>query len=347
METSRSTPQRYITDLKPEAFPELAAKMGFRSFHGKILYNWVFGRQAQSFQGMTDLPQLFRERLAQEYGLHRLETVEVQQSADGTQKALFRLPDQHLIETVSIPDGDRLTLCLSTQVGCAIQCRFCASGQKGLVRNLKTGEIVEQVILSAARARSAVTNIVFMGIGEPLMNFVHLSRAIMMINDPNGIGLGARRITVSTAGLPQGIRRLAELGLQINLAISLHSADEAKRQALIPVAKHFPLKAVLEAADYYRQETTRDVTFEVLLLKGINDSEEDARKIVRLLNRRPCLVNLIPYNPVSGLPYENPGSHRTGAFRKVLEQARIPVTVRRARGTEIKAACGQLRLDHL
>jgi 23S rRNA (adenine2503-C2)-methyltransferase len=339
--------RKFLTDLSLDGARRLAVDSGFKPFHGKILHQWIFRRGATTLDAMTDLPRTFRDRLEQEYGLHRLSRESVQKSSDGTRKFLFRLPDGHCIETVSIPEGERLTLCLSTQVGCAIGCTFCASGLNGLERNLTAGEIVEQILLTVGDRRKGLTNLVFMGIGEPLMNLAQLRDAIRIINDPDGLGVGARRITVSTVGLPQGIRKLAELGLQINLAISLHAADEAKRQRLIPAAKNFPLSEILEAADHYRHRTTRDVTFEVLLLRGVNDGKEDADKLAALLKGRKCLVNLIPYNACPDIAYEAPDPENVARFRSALEQARIPTTVRRARGTDIKAACGQLRLDRL
>ncbi|MHC4943419.1 MAG: dual-specificity RNA methyltransferase RlmN [Planctomycetota bacterium] len=340
-------PDKFLTDLSMEDARRLAVEAGLKAFHGKILHQWIFQRGATEVEAMTDLPRAFRDRLAQEYKIHRLRQESMQKSRDGTRKFLFRLPDGHCIETVSIPESERLTLCLSTQVGCNLGCTFCASGQKGLERNLTASEIVEQILLTMGDRRKGLTNLVFMGIGEPLMNLAQLSDAIGIINDPEGIGLGARRMTVSTVGLPQGIRKLAELGLQINLAVSLHAADEEKRQRLIPAAKNFPLPEILEAAAHYRHHTTRDVTFEVLLLRQVNDGKEDAEKLAALLKGQKCLVNLIPFNAAPGIPYEAPDGESVSEFRRILEEARIPTTVRRARGTDIKAACGQLRLDRL
>jgi 23S rRNA (adenine2503-C2)-methyltransferase len=338
---------QYLCDLSLDELIELSAAHGYPPFQGKILHKWIFKKGAQCLEDMTDLPKSFRAELAQGFHLHRIERIDAQSSADGTEKLLYRLHDGHCIETVKIPEGDRLTLCISTQVGCSVGCRFCASGRKGLERNLEPGEIVDQVLLTIDQGAEALTNIVFMGIGEPLLNFNALAEAIRIINGPQGLEFGARRITVSTVGLPEGMRKLADLGLQINMAVSLHAADEKKRADLIPMARKIRLREILDAADYFREKTTRDVMFEILLLREVNDGLDDARKLAALLKGRKCLVNLIPFNAIKGLPFDAPGRERVDAFRSVLEGARMAVTVRRARGRDIRAACGQLRLKRM
>jgi len=338
---------QFLTDLSMEEMVELVKLKGGMPFHGKSLFKWIFNRSVKDLDRMTDLPKSLRERLSEEYKVCRLQTAEEITSKDGTVKLLYRLNDGHCIETVSIPDNKRLTLCLSTQVGCAMGCRFCASGMKGFERNLTHGEIVEQVIHTKVSSGQEVTNIVFMGIGEPLLNMENLVKAITTINRAEGISLGARRITVSTMGIPDRIRKLAELGLQINLAISLHAADPEIRESLIPMSRKYPLDDILKAADYYRVKTTRDVTFEILLLKDVNDSMEDAQKLTALISNRKCFVNLIPFNRVKGLPFKFPETERVNAFRSIVEKAHIPVTVRRPRGMDIMAACGQLRLKDI
>lgn len=337
----------YLCDLSLDELIELASSHGYPAFQGRILHKWVFKKGARSMDDMTDLPRSFRDDLEKDYRLHRLERIDAQSSNDGTEKLLYRLHDGHSIETVKIPEGERLTLCISTQVGCPVGCRFCASGRKGLERNLEAGEIVDQVLLTIDKGAEALTNIVFMGIGEPLLNFDALAEAIKVINGPQGLEFGARRITVSTVGIPERMRKLADLGLQINMAVSLHAADEKKRADLIPMARKVRLEEILEAADYFREKTTRDVMFEILLLRDVNDGNEDARKLADLLRGRKCLVNLIPFNAIKGLPFDAPGRERVEAFRSVLEAARIAVTVRRARGRDIRAACGQLRLKRM
>ena len=336
----------FITDLTPEELNALVLSMGGRPFHGKNLSAWVFRRGVRTFEEMSDLPKALRMRLEEAYRIHRLEETRRLTSRDGTARILYRLPDGNTVETVDIPEGNRRTLCLSTQVGCAMGCRFCASSLAGLKRNLTSGEMVEQV-LHALRSGARVTNLVFMGVGEPLMNLRNLARALETMNRFEGLGLGARRITVSTVGLPDRIRRLADLGLQVNLAVSLHAATEEKRRHLIPAAKKISTASILEAADHYRTVTTRDVTFEVLLLGGVNDGREDAEALARLLGERKCYVNIIPFNPVPSLPYGPPTPKRVAAFRDILEQSGVPAAVRRPRGRDIEAACGQLRLRHL
>ncbi len=334
----------YLTDLSWDEFLELAESLGGKAFHGKILYKWIFGRGANSLNDVKGVPGALKEKLARRYAPYRLKKAKEVTSRDGTSKCLFQLDDGSYIETVKIPDGKRTTLCISTQVGCAAGCRFCASGLNGFERNLSTGEIVEQVLLPAGEMRDRLTNIVFMGTGEPLMNIYSLSRAIRTLNHEEGAAIGARRMTVSTMGLPVGIRKLADLGLQINLAVSLHTADEEKRRHLMPATCEIKLKEIMAACDDFRSKTTRDTTFEIMLLKGINDGLEDAHKLVELLSGRKCAVNLIPFNPVEGIPFEVPANARVQAYKKALQGARIPVTVRRSRGKDIQSACGQLRM---
>lgn len=337
---------KFLTDLSLEECVALSREKGQQPFHGKILYQWIYKKGARTLAEMTDLSTTFRGELEREYTLFRLKRIRKSESRDGTVKVLYELPDGHRIESVRIPHEERVTLCISSQVGCSIGCRFCASGLRGLDRNLTPGEMVEQVLLTGGIRKRDFTNIVFMGIGEPLLNLDNLSKAIRIINSPEGLGFGARRITVSTVGLPQGIRRLAELGIQINLAISLHAADPEKRKSLIPLAEKVTLEEVLDAADYFRSRTTRDVTYEVLLIKGINDGPEDARKLAALLKGRKGSVNLIPFNRVEGLPYTPPSRRGVLEFRNILEQAYVPVSMRRSRGADIDAACGQLRLKN-
>ena len=295
---------------------------------------------------MTDLSQRFRERLAAHTAVRRTEVEEVREDEGGTRAFLLRLRDGRRIETVLIPEGDRNTVCVSTQVGCAIACVFCASGMKGLDRNLSPGEIVEQVLVvqDALPKDASVSNVVVMGIGEPTMNRHALRAALERWNDPQAVGLGARRITISTVGFPARIRELAELGPQFQLAISLHAADPALRARLLPGAARVPLGELLEAAKYYWRTTSRRVTFEYVLLADVNDAPEHARSLVNLLRGFPCLINLIPVNPVAELGYSRPSPTRIAQFRAVLEAAGLAVKQRKTRGDDISAACGQLRL---
>jgi len=272
-------------------------------------------------------------------------------SKDTTLKYLFRLDDGALIESVLIPASpalygeasDRRTLCVSTQVGCAYGCKFCASGLDGWSRNLQPGEIVDQVLRVEELSNEKINNIVFMGMGEPLANYENLMKAVTIINAPWGIGLGARHITISTSGLAPQIKLLADQPLQVRLAISLHGATDEVRQQIMPVNRKYPLAMLIEACEYYTQRKKQWLTFEYILIEGINDRPEDARALVRVARKVKAKVNCIPYNKVEGLEWKRPDEARQDAFMAILEAARIPATIRREKGHDIAAACGQLR----
>ncbi len=295
---------------------------------------------------MTDLSKPLRQELAGRYRVRSSSIALANDSEDGTTKLLLRLDDDQTVESVLIPEGDRLTLCISSQVGCGVRCAFCASGVLGVVRNLTSGEIVEQFLwgrsLAEARGRK-VTNVVMMGSGEPLNNFDNVRRALDVLNAEEGLGFGARRITVSTIGVPAKIDRLEELGKQINLAVSLHAPNEELRGRLIPGLDRVPLDDVLAATERYFQRTGREITFEYVLLAGENDAPEHARELAKRLGPVRGNVNLIPLNPVEGRPFERPSDDAVLRFRLELEAAGIRTTVRRSRGRDIDAACGQLR----
>ena len=333
-----------LTEVDPGELIDIAVASGGKPFHGKMLRKWLYANRAASFSDMTDLSLAVRRNLEKRYTLRRLTPAAVRRSKDGTVKYAYRLADDNIVETVSIPSRSRTTLCLSSQVGCVVGCRFCASGLEGFARNLTQGEIVEQFLLAAADSPFPVSNIVFMGTGEPLLNFDNLAKALHILNHPKCIGFGARRITVSTIGLPEKILRLAGIGIQVNLAVSLHAPDDEKRRLIVPAAEKIKISSILEAAEKYRKETTRDVTFEYILLGGFNDSVEDAEKLARLLKGTRCMVNLIAWNKVPGIDFRPPASGNVQQFLKTLREKRIPVTVWRSRGRDIEAACGQLRL---
>ncbi len=337
-------PVEFLIDRMPGEFPDLAVQAGGKPFHGRIMRRWIYKGGLTSFDEITDLPQSLRKSLAERYVLNRLTSLEVQKSADGTEKAAFSLHDGNIVETVLIPDRNRKTVCISSQVGCPVGCRFCASGLKGFKRNLASGEMVEQVVWARSQGPDSLTNIVFMGTGEPLLNLENLKKAIQVINHSDGLNIGARRITVSTVGYPDRIRELAALGLQINLAISLHAADDAKRQSIVPTADKVPITAILAAADDYRQRTTRDVTFEYVLIGGVNDSSGDAETLAALLKGRKGSVNVIAWNKVEGVDLQEPSPAAKADFLARLMKRKIPATLRESRGDDIAAACGQLRL---
>ncbi|MFP4056832.1 MAG: 23S rRNA (adenine(2503)-C(2))-methyltransferase RlmN [Candidatus Brocadiia bacterium] len=319
------------------------AGLGEPPYRGDQVLGWVYERGVYDFQAMTDLPRVLREALAERAACLTSRVEAARRSADGTEKLLIRLADGQRVETVGIPEGERRTACLSTQVGCAFGCAFCASGLGGLVRDLAPGEIVEQALHARARVapEARLTHLVVMGMGEPLASIEALLRALRIFTAPWGLGLSGRRITVSTVGLPAGIRRLAEEGPGVALAVSLHAADEPTRQRLVP--RGGPLGEVVEAAKAYRGATGRDVTFEYALAKGVNDSADDARALADLVGEEPIFVNVIPLNPVAGVGLEPPPAGRVRRFVAELRDRGVRARERRQRGADIEAACGQLR----
>jgi 23S rRNA (adenine2503-C2)-methyltransferase len=364
------------TDIKSLTRDELEAR--FAAWHQPAyrvtqLLEWLYPHRATSWDAMRNLPKALRQKLAETFSLQTLELVRKQGAHDTTQKFLWRLRDHSLIESVLIPANpalygdasDRHTLCVSTQVGCAYGCKFCASGLNGWKRNLTSDEIVEQV-LAVERQASAelkiqnskleidsrhpspvtrhIDNIVVMGMGEPLANYEHLLKALRILNAPWGGGIGARKITISTSGLAPQIRRLGGEPEQFRLAISLHGATDAVRGKIMPVNRRYPLKELVAACEDYQGQKGRMLTFEYILIAGVNDSSEQARLLAALAKRLFAKVNLIPYNKVEGLPWERPAEKVCEAFLAVLEKQKVPATLRREKGHDIDAACGQLRL---
>lgn len=339
---------RRILDLTHDELTDWIVAQGWPKFRAGQIRQWLFKRRATSFEQMKDLPQVIRERLFAEFKLFAAETESHQVASDRTEKLLLKLEDGERIECVLMREPDRVTVCISTQVGCAMGCVFCASGMLGLKRNLSAGEIIEEVLRMQAilAADERITNIVVMGIGEPLANLSALLQSLAAFSDPDGLGLGARHITVSTVGLPAKIREFARVGKQYNLAISLHAPNDSLRDRLVPVNDKIGVDAILEAADDYFEVTGRRVTFEYVLLAKVNDEPQHAQQLVGLLKGRCAHVNLIPMNGVSLLPYEEPSMPRTQQFVEILERSGIPATVRKRKGADIDAACGQLRLKH-
>jgi 23S rRNA (adenine2503-C2)-methyltransferase len=369
------------TDIKSLSRDELNAR--FAAWQQPLyrvtqLLEWLYPGRATSWDAMTNLPRELRKKLADTFSLHTLELVRKQGAHDTTQKFLWRLRDHSLIESVLIPanpalygdTSDRHTLCISTQVGCAYGCKFCASGLDGWKRNLTSDEIVEQVLAierwnanqskagsprSGAGAEKSVPrpsslvprlidNVVVMGMGEPLANYDHLLKALRILNAPWGGGIGARKITISTSGLVPQIRRLGGEPEQFRLAISLHGATDEVRNKIMPVNRRYPLKDLVAACGDYQGQKGRMLTFEYILIAGVNDSLEQARLLAALAKRLFAKVNLIPYNQVEGLPWERPAEKVCEAFLAVLEKQKVPATLRREKGHDIDAACGQLRL---
>lgn len=328
-----------------EDLPQWLSGNSQPKFRWKQILNWIFVRRARSFSDMTDLPLSVRERLDQDFRLFDIQVARHETSDDGTEKLVVRLADDGLVECVLLRDGGRRSICVSSQVGCAMGCVFCASGLDGVLRNLTGGEILQQMLLLQRLLPDdeRLSHIVMMGMGEPLANLDNVLVALDWASRPEGLGISPRRVTISTVGLPPAIRKLAERDSRFHLAISLHAPNDELRNQLVPVNDRIGIQAILEAADYYFQVSGRKLTFEYVLLAGINDSPDHARQLAGLLKGRTAILNVIPYNPVAGLPYRTPDAKTIAEFRRVLEQAGIVIKFRQRKGDRINAACGQLR----
>jgi 23S rRNA (adenine2503-C2)-methyltransferase len=343
---STSRPQTLsLLGVYPDELREMLVADGHPAYRAAQILEWIYSRNASAFDAMTNLPVNLREQLARRFHLYESTIAAEADATDGTRKLLLRWADGATSECVLIPDGQRRTACISTQVGCPVGCVFCASGLDGVERNLTAGQIVEQAMrvrdLCAGGPR--LSNVVFMGLGEPLANYDATIRAVRMINHLSGLGIAARRITVSTVGLPKQMRRLADEDLQITLALSLHAPDDELRSRLIPWAEGVSIEQLIDAGRYYFEKTGREVTLEYVLLGDLNDTPECARRLVKVCSRLRCNVNLIRYNPVEGLPYERPAADRAQQFLDLLRAGGVNAHVRRSRGLDIDSACGQLR----
>ncbi|CAG1012044.1 putative dual-specificity RNA methyltransferase RlmN [Anaerolineae bacterium] len=341
-----------LYDLSLEGLSALIKSWGQPSYRAKQVWEWLYQHKVERFEQMTSLPKALRERLETETRLGTLEPVAEQFSIDGqTVKRLFRLTDGQLIESVLMEyDDGRRTACISTQAGCAMGCVFCATGQMGFVRHLTEGEIVQQALYFARHLEEEnerLSNIVLMGMGEPLHNYDHTLAAIHKLNDPTGLNIGQRHITLSTVGLVPEMRRFADEGLQVGLAISLHAATDGERSALLPVNKRYPIESVIDAARYYVDKSGRRVTFEWALIRGENDTVEQARKLGLLLRGLLCHVNMIPLNPTGGYDGQPSDPERVSAFQAELAVWGVTSTVRVRRGIDIQAGCGQLKTQVL
>ena len=323
------------------------------SYRAGQITDWLYKKRVDSIEKMTDLPQSLRERFAEKFSFSKIDVVRVLGSRDTTRKFLFRLSDANLIESVLIPasaalygeKSDRRTICISTQVGCAYGCKFCASGLEGFSRNLHANEIIDQIIAIERVSGEKIDNIVFMGMGEPLANFENVMRAIRIVNAPWGLGIGARHITLSTSGLAPQIKKLADEPLQIRLAVSLHGATDEVRNQIMPINRKYNIETLLSACDYYAERKKQRLTFEYILIAGVNDSEEQAHLLAQHARRLSAKVNLIPYNAVKGLEWSRPSRNRQEEFLSILRTHKIAATLRREKGHDIDAACGQLRLQ--
>jgi 23S rRNA (adenine2503-C2)-methyltransferase len=336
-----------LFDLLPSELEALAEKGGFPPYRGRQLAVWIFHKGVLDLEGMTDLPTAFRRHLAEQVFITVPEVERVIPSQDQSQKLVLRLGDGRRIQSVLMPDGDRLTLCLSTQVGCGFACAFCLTGTMGLERNLTTAEIVGQLVAARRTLASAerVTHLVFMGMGEPLANYAATVKSLRILTDPNGFGYSPRRITLSTVGLVGGIQKLARENLRVNLAISLHATTDESRARLMPVNRGWSLEDLLAACRRFPLPVRQRMTFEYVLLHQVNDSAEDANRLTRLLRGVRAKVNLIPFNAWKGSGFSRPPLARITAFQKILLDDGITATIRWSKGEDIGAACGQLHSE--
>lgn len=329
----------------PESLGHLMKTHAQPDFRAKQILEWVYREDAHTYAAMTNLPQALRERLGETLPLFQSTVVTHQESEDGTTKLLLQWPDGQTSECVSIPDKARRTACVSSQVGCPVECAFCASGIGGLQRQLSPAEIVEQAmrVRTLEGNKPRLSNVVFMGLGEPLANYDATLRALRIINAPWGMNIGARKITVSTVGLPTPMKRLADEGLQVTLALSLHAPTDELRQRLIPWAQRVSIDQLVDACQYYFDRTGREVTLEYILLDGVNDSVALANELATIAGKMRSNVNLLIYNPVDGLEFRRPTPGHVQEFHQALRRRGINAHVRTSRGTDIDAACGQLR----
>ncbi len=337
-----------IKSLTPAELEEEVRRLGEKRFRAGQLYGWMHEKLADSFDQMTNLPAAFRERLKEEYELVSLELVRVQTSAqDGTGKFLFRLSDGNMIESVLMRYHHGNSVCISSQAGCRMGCRFCASTLGGLKRGLTPSEMLDQIYQIQKWSGERVHNVVVMGTGEPLDNYDALLRFLRLLTGEGGLHISQRNVTVSTCGIVPRIRQLAQEKLQITLALSLHASSQEKRRALMPVANRYGLSEVIDACRYYFEQTGRRITFEYSLVGGVNDHEEDARELAALVRPLNCHVNLIPVNPIRERDYRPPDRRAVINFKNRLEKSGINVTIRREMGRDIDGACGQLRKRYM
>ena len=344
------SPESAATDLgelERSALEDALEARGYDRFRAKQLYQWLYHRGVADFSTMTDLPRAMREQLGTEFTIGTPAIAHRDQSSDGTQKFLLRLHDGRTIEAVFIPDTPAMTFCLSTQVGCAMACAFCLTGRMGLVRNLTAGEIVGQVrvLVEAVSMRGVRFNIVLMGMGEPLHNYDETMKALRILNDEFGFAISPRRITLSTVGLLSALERLASEPIMPNLAISLHAPTDEQRGALVPINRKYGVGEIIEACKRFPLKRRSRITFEYVMLAGVNDRPEDARRLARLLHGVKSKVNLIPLNAAAGIPFDRPADEVVNQFAEILAAHYLTVSVRKSRGRDIRAACGQLIVE--
>jgi 23S rRNA (adenine2503-C2)-methyltransferase len=344
MDTSKKDIRKFeLEDLRSDM-----KERGYPAFRGNQVYEWLWHKGATSFDEMTNLSLDMREKLNSEYSIDGIREDVVQKSVDGTIKSRFRLYDDSMIESVLIPvpRDDRYTVCVSSQVGCSLACKFCATGQMKRVRNLSAGEIYDQVVAvnrqSIEHFDHPLTNIVYMGMGEPLLTYKNVLQSIHHISGEHGLNMSPRRITVSTAGIAKMIRKLGDDQVRFNLALSLHAADDAKRNEIMPINEQNNLESLVDAIEYFYQMTRNKVSYEYIAFQNYNDSEEDAHNLINLCKRYPVKVNIIEYNPIMGVDFIKSEEDTIDRFARILRENDVMVTLRRSRGKDIDAACGQL-----
>jgi 23S rRNA (adenine2503-C2)-methyltransferase len=341
------TAKKNIRQLSLSELEQYFETLAEKKFRAKQVYEWLWLKQAHSFEAMTNLSKELRAKLAENFSLPALRVDATQYSADGTIKSRFRTPDGHLVEGVLIPTDERKTACVSSQIGCSLSCKFCATGYMDRKRNLEFDEIYDEVVLINQQCERVynkkLSNIVFMGMGEPLLNYKNMMKAIERITAPDGLGMSARRITVSTAGVAKMIKQLGDDQVRFKLAISLHAANDIKRNEIMPINETNNLKALIEALNYFYKKTENEITFEYILFKNFNDSLKDADELIKIYRQVPAdLVNIIEYNPIDAARFEKPEEETVQQFMNYLERNRVNARLRRSRGKDIDAACGQL-----
>lgn len=336
-----------LKNLDEKQTREFVVSLGEKAFRGNQVHSWVY-KGAKTFDDMKNISKGLKEKLEKNAIIGNLkQELRLVSKVDRTKKYLFLLHDSNIIETVGMEYDDRITVCVSNQVGCRMGCNFCASTVDGLIRNLEPWEILDQVMKVQEDLDKRVSNIVLMGSGEPLDNFDNTINFLKLVNDEKGLNIGMRHITLSTCGLVPEIKKLADMKMQINLALSLHSPFDEKRREIMPIARRYNIVETINACKYYIEKTTRRVTIEYSLIKGVNDSEEDSEELSRLLRGMLCHVNLIPINPIEERDYEKPDTKYINKFKRFLEHKKIAVSVRNSMGSDISGACGQLRRKNL
>lgn len=336
-----------IRDLSKEELIEFFDQMGEKKFRAQQVYEWLWQKHAHSFADMTNLSKDLRQKLGEQFSFPALSVDATQYSSDGTIKSRFRTHDGHLVEGVLIPTDERKTACVSSQIGCSLSCKFCATGYMDRKRNLNFDEIYDEVVLINQQSERVydkkLSNIVFMGMGEPLLNYKNVLKAIEKISSPDGLGMSPRRITVSTAGVAKQIRQLGDDQVRFKLALSLHAANDVKRNEIMPINDTNNIKALIDALNYFYKQTGNEITFEYILFNNFNDSIKDADELIKIYRQVPAdLVNIIEYNPIDAADFTKPDEKTIEAFMQHLDRNRVNARLRKSRGKDIDAACGQL-----